>query len=130
MNAPEQPSNPKWMTWTGWTLTIALSLLLVFSGVMKIMGPPDVAKEFTRLGYPEGKSIGIAIAELGSTVLYVIPQTSVLGAILLTGYLGGATATHVRVEEGFAGPVIIGIFVWLGVYLRDRRLRELVPWRR
>jgi hypothetical protein len=81
------------------------------------------------LGYPEGKSFGIAVAELGSTVLYVVPQTSVLGAILLTGYLGGATATHVRVEDAFVGPVIIGMLIWLGIYLRDARLRQLIPLR-
>jgi hypothetical protein len=62
-------------------------------------------------------------------VLYAIPQTAVLGAILLTGYLGGAIATHVRIEEGFVPPLILGVLIWLGLYLRDRRLRALVPLR-
>jgi hypothetical protein len=123
-------ATPKWMLWTGRVITAVVVLMLVFSGVMKIMAPPEVAEEFTRLGYPSGKSLTIAILELGCTLLYAIPQTAVLGAILLTGYLGGATATHVRIDDPFFGPVIGGVLVWLGVFLRDRRLRELMPWRR
>jgi hypothetical protein len=72
----------------------------------------------------------ILVVELCCVLLYLIPQTAVLGAILLTGYLGGATATHVRVDEAYFMPVVVGILVWLGLYLRDPRLRALVPWRR
>jgi hypothetical protein len=91
---------------------------------------PSVAEEFARLGYQEKATIPIAVAEIASTVLYVIPQTTVLGAILLTGYLGGATATHVRIDDPFVGPVIIGVLAWLGVFLREPRLRAILPWRR
>ena len=91
---------------------------------------PSVAEEFHRLGYQDKTTRPIAIAEIGSTILYVIPQTAVLGAILLTGYLGGATATHVRIDDPFVGPIMIGVLVWLGIFLREPRLRALIPWRR
>ncbi len=91
---------------------------------------PSVAEEFHRLGYQDKTTRPIAIAEIGSTILYVIPQTAVLGAILLTGYLGGATATHVRIDDPFVGPIVIGVLVWLGIFLREPRLRALIPWRR
>jgi hypothetical protein len=71
----------------------------------------------------------LGIVELTCTILYVIPRTSVLGAILLTGYLGGATATHVRVADAYFMPILVGVLVWLGLYLRDTRLRALVPFR-
>jgi len=123
-------ANPKWMTWTGRVNSGVVVLMLAFSGFMKIWGPPDVGKEFERLGYGTGKPLPIAITEITCAVVYAIPQTAVLGAILLTGYLGGATATHVRIDDPFYGPVIGGVLVWLGLYLRDPRLRELVPWRK
>jgi hypothetical protein len=74
--------------------------------------------------------VPLGIVELACTILYIVPQTSVLGAILLTGYLGGATATHLRVEESWIGPVLLGILVWLGLFLRDCRLRALLPLRK
>ena len=85
-----------------------------------------------QLGYPESVIVGLGIVLLTCTVLYIIPTTSVLGAILLTGYLGGAVATHVRVGEGLFPvlfPVIVGVLIWLGLYLRDEPLRALVPLR-
>jgi hypothetical protein len=91
---------------------------------------PSVAEEFHRLGYPQNTTRPIAAAEIGGAILYLIPQTAVLGAIVLTGYLGGATATHVRVEDPFAGPIVIGVLVWLALFLREPRLRAMVPWRR
>jgi hypothetical protein len=115
--------------WAGRILSGLISLLLVFSGVMKLMQPADVLKGFSRLGYPSGLAVGIGIVELACVSFYLVPRTSVLGAILLTGYLGGATATHVRVGDPYFGPIIIGVLVWLAIYLRDRRLRALVPWR-
>jgi hypothetical protein len=158
------PANPRWMTWTGWLLTLLLVALLTFSAVMKFMAPPldpakvaataakadaaadaaeedvakaakaeempSVAEEFHRLGYPEKTTRPIAAAEIGGAILFLIPQTAVLGAIVLTGYLGGATATHVRVEDPFVGPIVIGVLVWLALFLREPRLRALIPWRR
>ena len=72
---------------------------------------------------------GLGVLELACTALYVIPRTSVLGAILLTGYLGGATVTHLRIGEPFWGPPLVGVFLWGGLYLRDPRLRALIPFK-
>ncbi|MEX0713494.1 MAG: DoxX family protein [Pirellulales bacterium] len=103
--------------------------MLLFSGVIKLLQPAFVMDEFVRLGYPGSLVLGIGILELACTAIYVIPRTSVLGAILLTGYLGGATATHVRVGDPFFGPVVLGALVWGGLLLRDARLRALLPLR-
>jgi hypothetical protein len=119
----------KWMRWAGYIVSALPALALVFGASLKIMKGPDFVKEFVRLGYTESHVVPIGIVELACTIVYLIPQTSVLGAILLTGYLGGATATHVRLEENFVPPVIVGVLVWLGLFLRDPRLRALVPWR-
>ena len=128
---PDASSAPvsKGMLWAGRIVSALPVLLLLFSGVMKLMKPPEVVQGFVKLGYAEGHALGIGILEIACTVVYLIPRTSVLGAILLTGYLGGATATHVRVGDPFFGPILIGVLVWLGLYLRDRRLRALVPLR-
>jgi uncharacterized membrane protein YphA (DoxX/SURF4 family) len=122
-------SDPKWLYWTGWVITVLPVLGLVMSAVMKFLQPADVLKEFGRLGYTPSHAVPLGIVELTCTILYLIPQTAMLGAILLTGYLGGAIATHVRVSDGFLPPVIMGVLVWLGLYLRDPRLRALVPFR-
>jgi hypothetical protein len=89
-----------------------------------------VIEATVKLGYPESVIIGLGAVLLISTILYLIPKTSVLGAILLTGYLGGAVATHVRVQEGWFSivfAVVFGALLWLGLYLRDERLRALLP---
>jgi len=122
-------ANPKWMTILGWVLTLAPSALLIMSGVGKLMGVEDVSKEFARLGYQQGVHIPIGIAELASAAMYLIPQTAVLGAILLTGYMGGAIATHVRLGEPVIMHIVIGVVIWLAIFLREPRLRRLIPWR-
>jgi hypothetical protein len=109
-----------------------LVLFLIFDGVGKAIKMPQVVEATVRLGFPETTIVGMGTALLISTALYVIPWTSVLGAILLTGYLGGATAANVRIASGAFNtsfPVIFGILVWLGLYLRDIRLRTLIPLR-
>jgi hypothetical protein len=121
---------PKKMLWAGRIVSALPVLMLLFSGVMKLMKPASVVEGFAHLGYPEGLALGLGIAELTCAVVYVIPRTSILGAILLTGYLGGATATHLRIGEPFFTPVILGMLVWGGLYLRDDRLRALIPLRR
>jgi hypothetical protein len=118
------------MLWVGWVVSALPVLLLLFSGVMKLMKPANVVAGFVNLGYPESLSVAIGVAELTSVALYVIPRTSVLGAILLTGYLGGATASHVRIGEPFTMAIVMGVLVWGGLYLRDERLRALLPLRR
>lgn len=131
MGKPETPAdpNPAWMVWTGRVISGLLSLLLLFSAVMKFIQPEAMIKDFAKFQYPEGILFPLGIIELASTILYINPRTAVLGAILLTGYLGGAIATHVRVSEDVVGQVIIGVLVWLALFLRDARLRSLIPWR-
>ena len=116
--------------WTGRVLSALPALLLIFSAVMKFMKPPEVVEGMVKLGWPERYTLGLGILELGCTLIYLIPQTAVLGAILLTGYLGGAMATHVRLGEPVYTHIVLGVVIWLGVFLRDRRLRALIPLRR
>jgi hypothetical protein len=100
------------------------------SAGMKIAAPPAVVEAFTgQFGYPARAILGIGILELFCVVVYLIPRTAVVGAILLTGYLGGAIATHVRVGDHFVGPLVLGLLIWAGLYLRDERLRALIPLR-
>lgn len=124
------PTNgSKWMIWTGRAISGVLTLALAFSAVMKFMKPADLVKEFGRLGWPENLALGLGVVELTCAILYAIPQTAVLGAILATGYLGGAIATHVRIGDNFVPPLMMGVLVWLGIFLRDPRLRALLPLR-
>ena len=113
----------KKMLWAGRILSALPVLMLLFSGVVKLMKPTAVVQELARLGYPESLALGIGSLELVCTVAYVIPRTSLLGAILLTAYLGGATATHVRIGDPFFIPIVLGGLVWGGLFLRDHRLR-------
>ena len=116
--------------WTGRVLTGLGSMFLLFDAVMKLVKPQFVVDATVQLGYPESAIVGIGIALLVSTVLYLIPRTAILGAVLLTGYLGGAVATHVRVGGpafNIVFPVIFGALVWAGLWLRDRRVRNLLP---
>ena len=115
--------------WAGRILSALPVLALIMSAVMKFVKPPEVVKGFAHLGYDESLALALGILELACTVIYLIPRTAVLGAILLTGYLGGATATHVRIGEPFWAPVLLGVLVWGGLYLRDVRLRALIPLR-
>jgi hypothetical protein len=120
----------KKMIWAGRVVSAIPVLLLLFSGTMKLARPAFVMDGFKKFGYPEWEVPILGIVEIGCTIIYIIPGTSVLGAILLTGYLGGATATHVRAgDPAFIGPIIGGILVWLGLLLRESRLRPLLPLR-
>jgi hypothetical protein len=119
-------TQPKGMTWAGWILTAIVGGMLTFSAVTKFTGMAD--EEFTRLGYANNAAMIIGTIEILCALIYLFPKTAVLGAVLLTGYLGGATATHVRIHDPFIGPVIGGVLVWLAVYLRDPRVRAILPW--
>ena len=110
-SAPTSKAPSKTLLVVGWIVTVLPVLGLLFSAVLKLMKPADVIKEFVRLGYGEHHALGLGILELTCTLLYLIPRTSVLGAILLTGYLGRAVATHVRIDEGFVPPVVMGVLV-------------------
>jgi hypothetical protein len=119
--------------WAGRIISALPVLFLLMDGVMKLFKPTLVVEATVRLGYSESTIVPIGIVLLVCTILYIIPRTSVLGAILLTGYLGGAVATHVRFYEGvfvIVFPIIIGVLIWGGLYLRDGRLRALIPLRR
>ncbi len=119
----------KKLFWAGCIVSALPVLMLVMSGVMKLIKADAAMDGFPKLGWNPSIAVPLGIVELTCTLVYVIPQTSVLGAILLTGYLGGAVATHVRIEEPFYAPVILGVLVWLGLYLRYARLRALFPLR-
>jgi hypothetical protein len=115
--------------WAGRIISALPVLLMVFTGVFGVLKPAVAVAGFAHFGYPERVFLPICIVEIACAIVYAIPRTSVLGAILLTGYLGGATATHVRVGEPFFFPVIVGVLIWTGLFLRDDRLRALIPLR-
>jgi len=116
--------------WAGRIISALPILLLIFSGVMKLMKPAPVLQGFAHYGYPESLIVGIGILEIACTVVYAIPRTAILGAILMTAYLGGATASNVRVgDPAYVITVLLGVLVWIGLYLRDNRLSALVPLR-
>jgi len=118
--------------WAGRVISGLIVTFMLFDGVIKVIKIEPVMKACVELGIPEYTIQGIGIVLIVSTILYAIPQTAVLGAILLTGYMGGALQTHVRM----GGPVfsvvfgaLFGVLIWLGLYLRDRRVRALIPVR-
>jgi hypothetical protein len=127
MQAYANTPTSKTMLWAGYIVSALPVILLVFSGVMKLAKPDVVVKGFEHLGYDVSAILGLGIIELGCTIIYAIPHTAVLGAILLTGYMGGATATHLRVGEPYFATIIVGVLVWGGLWLRDSRVRALVP---
>jgi hypothetical protein len=118
------------MLWLGRIMSALPILFLLMDGVMKLIKPAVVVDATVQLGYRENVILPLGIVLLACTVLYAIPRTAVLGAILLTGYLGGAVATHVRMGEGvfpIVFPIIFGVLIWGGLFLRDQRLRALIP---
>lgn len=119
--------------WTGRILTGLLTALYAMGGIANLMKAEFAVEGAKQQGIPESALTGIAIAVLVSAILYAIPQTSMLGAILLTGYMGGAVMTHVFAQDPpvtIAFAVFFGALVWMGIYLREPRLWPLVPWRR
>ena len=117
-------------TWIGWVITILPSLLFGLSAFFKIHGGPEVEKGFAHLGIPASMMMPLAILEIACVVIYLIPPTAVLGAILLTGFIGGAICSHWRVGDPFYEQIGLGVVLWLGLYLREDRLRSLIPIRR
>jgi hypothetical protein len=126
----QPPPVAKSTLWVGYILSVLPVLLLLFSAVLKLMKPAPVVEGFAHYGFPESLIFKLGILEIFCTAIYLIPRTSVLGALLLTGYLGGATVTNVRIGESFIIPVILGVLIWGGLYLRDQRVRALIPLRR
>jgi len=121
-------------SWAGIILSALPVLFVLFDGAIHLMVIPPVVEAFTKLGYPVSTSRALGVIELVCIVLYLIPRTSVLGAVLLTGYLGGAVATNLRVGSPLFSntlfPVYVGILAWGGLFLRDERVRALIPVRR
>jgi hypothetical protein len=119
---------------TGWIISAIPILMMGVMGIVMLAFKRDMVTEgMTKAGYPASAAMPILIVEIICAVLYVIPRTAVLGAVLLTGYLGGAVATHVHAAEPWSKwmfPVVFGVLVWLGLYFRDARVRDLLPLRR
>ena len=120
--------------WTGWILTVIAAIFLIFDGATKVLLVPAVLAAMAPLGYPVSLTRDIGILLLVCTAIYLIPRTSVFGAIVLTGYLGGAIAAHVRIGSPLFSHILfgfyLGLMVWGGLWLRDRNLRALLPLRR
>ncbi len=130
---PTAPDS-KTMLWAGRIISVLVVLFLLFDSLIKVMRlPPDI-EGTTKLGYPESLVFGIGLIELICVVLYVIPRTSILGAILLTGYLGGAVATNLRAGNPLftyiLAPVYFGVLIWGALFFRDSQVRGLIPLHR
>lgn len=126
---PTTPTASRKSLWTGRILSGLVAAFFLMDAVMKLFKPAFVVEATVQLGYPASCIVGLGVVLLLCTVLYLIPRTAVLGAVLLTGYLGGAVATHVRVSAGLFNvlfPVVFGCMVWGSLYLRDRRLHGLL----
>ena len=123
-----QPS--KKAIWLGRIMSALPVLLLIFSATLKFIKPAGVVQGLEHAGIPLHLATPIGIIEIACALMYAIPRTAVLGAILVTGYMGGATLTHVRIGEPWVVEVLVGVFAWGGLYLRDPRIRELIPLRR
>lgn len=121
----------KWMSWTGWAMSGLMIAFMLFDSVSKLVLEQHVVEATTKIGYPVDTLRPLGIICLACTILYAIPRTAILGAILLTAYLGGAVASKVRIEDPLFSSILFsvyfGILVWGGLYLRDKRLRALIP---
>jgi len=123
------PTVPARAALAGYALTALLAIFMLMDAAMHFAKPAPVVDAFAKLGYPMSLSVVMAILALISAALYALPRTAVLGAILLTAYLGGATAAQLRIDGSVWFPVVFGVLVWLALYLRDERVRALIPLR-
>lgn len=120
----------KTILWAGYIATALPVLLLLFSASGKFFKPEGMAANIEQLGWTMDQMTSLGIVELACIIIYVIPRTAVFGAVLLTAYLGGATATHARIGDPYYIPIVAGILLWVGVYLREPRLWALAPFRK
>ena len=127
MSSPNSASPSTTILWTGRLLSWLPMLLFGFSAFSKLAHPPQLDEGFAHLGIPLTQAFGLGVLELSCAVIYLVPRTSVLGAILLTGYLGGAIQTHLRVGDPWVVQAILGVVVWAGLTLREPKLRALIP---
>ncbi len=118
------------VVWVGRGISVLASLVFLMSAAMKLKGGPELDEGMAHLGLPGSMVRPLAALELACVAVYLIPATSVLGAILLAGYMGGAICTHWRAGDPFVIQAVLGVLVWLGLYLREDRLRSLLPLRR
>ena len=118
------------MLWAGRVLSGLSIVGFLMSASMKLMQNPEAVQGFEKDGFPPGSLFSIGVVELLCVIIYAIPRTNVLGATLLTAYLGGAVVTHVRTSTPFIAPIVFGVLVWGGLFLRDARVRALTPVRR
>ena len=129
LNRPAESSARAAKTPARWTARILGALLVLFlfvDAAGKILRLAPYVEGTARVGYPDGCLVPIGLVLLASTILYVVPRTAVLGVVLLTAYLGGATATHVRMNQPFFIPVLFGVLLWACLYVRDARVRSLL----
>jgi len=119
--------------WTGRVLSGLAVLFLLFDAGVKVLRHPMAVQGTAELGYPQSVVVGLGIVQLVCLAVYLVPQTAVLGAVLWTGYLGGAVATHVRIGHPLFShvlfPVYVAVLLWVGLWLRDERLRTVLPVR-
>ncbi|HEY7389903.1 MAG TPA: DoxX family protein [Bryobacteraceae bacterium] len=135
MDAVAVPTREKggkrWMVWAGRVVSLWPAFVIITSATWKLTRAPTYVAEFARIGWPESALTGLALLQLSCLTLYLIPPTAILGAVLLTGYLGGAIAAYVRLGEPY--PVLVplstSLIAWAGIYMRDERLRRLLPLR-
>lgn len=124
--------NKPYLVWIGRALSLVVCIPFAFSATLKFFPSfyPQMGEQMAQIGIPMSLLIPIGILEVTCVVIYLIPPTSVLGAILFTGYIGGAMMTHLRVGENVLMHVILGLVIWLGIYLREQRLRQIIPIRK
>ena len=132
VEAPAATPLHKWITWTGRIVSVVPVYILLSSALWKITHNPWYVAEWKRIGYAPSALSGIGLVQIACVVVYVIPQTAVLGTVLLTGYLGGAIAAYVRIGNPYPllVPLSTCLLAWAGIYLRDARLRALLPFRK
>ncbi|MBI2677780.1 MAG: DoxX family protein [Candidatus Koribacter versatilis] len=129
MDTTTQPSKAR--LWTSYILSAGVALFMLMGAVMSFAHARQSVEGMRTFGYPESSLVTVGILAVLSTVLYLIPRTAVLGAIVMTGYFGGAIATHVRISDpGWPVALTFGIIIWLALYLREPRLGALLPLRK
>jgi hypothetical protein len=112
--------------WMGWVVSALAAIPMVFAAVMKFAGNPEMLQAWDHLALPRSIITGVAGLDLICVALYVFPRTSLFGGILSTGYLGGAISSHLRVGDSIAFPLVLGILIWLGLFIREPKLRSLL----
>jgi hypothetical protein len=130
MNRISESDVSKRKMWAGTILTAVVTVILIASAIAKIAGVSKMVDGLTHAGIPRRAIVPIAVLELSCLALYLLPRSAVVGAVLLTGYFGGATVTHIIGRENFVPPLVIGLWVWGGVYFRVAELRVLLPLRK